>query len=158
VAAGGGGAGQSADVGNGNWPGIPGGKGGPTGESGKRRGEGTTGGITANAARGGTAEKLQPVTNIGGNSKLSGTQLGVGADGAASSWIAVEGTGGGGGGYYGGEAIQNLDQSNDKWHYPAFTASGAGGSNYVGTGFIGTVNEATTRYGNGYVIIEYIPE
>jgi hypothetical protein len=155
VAAGGGGAGQSADVGNGNWPGIPGGSGGQTGDPGMRKGEGSGGGVTNNAARGATAEALQPVTNIGGKAKLSGTQLGVGADGApAGSGGAAEGTGGGGGGYYGGEAVQN----SDGYHSTSFTASGAGGSNFVGTDFTGTENKKSSRYGVGSVVIEYLPE
>jgi hypothetical protein len=149
VAAGGGGAGQSADIGGRNWPGIPGGSGGPEGDPGKRKGGN-------NAARGAAAAELLSVTNIGGNAKLSGTQLGAGADGApAGSGGACEGTGGGGGGYYGGEAIQN---NGNKYHDTSFTASGAGGSNYVGVGFTGTENEKSSRYGAGYVIIEYIPE
>jgi hypothetical protein len=94
------------------------------------------------------------------NSPQGGTQESGGAggkgvdgvDGFSLPWLSGEGRGGGGGGWWGGDAIITVDSKNH--------SSGAGGSNYTGSGsaaFVSnSVNGTINQFGNGTVRIRWV--
>jgi uncharacterized repeat protein (TIGR02543 family) len=141
AAAGGGGAAQSASY-NSGWPGLAG---GDAGANGIRKGNVQTGG----ARPGGTS--AQASISFGDGSATSGSQIGVGGNGANGGSAAYEGPGGGGGGWYGGESISTLRGTE-------YTSSGAGGSSHIGTEFesAGRDSGLNQAFGNGKASIRYI--
>ncbi|MDR0539503.1 MAG: InlB B-repeat-containing protein [Spirochaetaceae bacterium] len=141
VAAGGGGAAQSASYNNG-WPGLAG---GDAGANGIRKGNIQTGGARA----GGSAAQTAAAFSDG--SVTSGSQVGIGGAGANGNSVAYEGPGGGGGGYYGGESIATLRGTE-------YTSSGAGGSSYTGGVFEPSNRDSglNLSFGNGKAVIRYV--
>ncbi|GMO15158.1 MAG: hypothetical protein Pg6A_01160 [Termitinemataceae bacterium] len=139
VAAGGGGAAQSANISVNNWPGLAGGN------------AGSSGFLRNNlpGPRAGDNMELLPNTYSDG-SVSSGSIKGIG--GAGNKGVPSEGTGGGGGGYYGGESLSTISST-------AYTASGAGGSNYISNEFTEKTQtapqNAPVRFGNGMALIRW---
>jgi hypothetical protein len=133
VAAGGGGASKSRTINAGH-------KGGNAEEDGTVR-------ITYSQVvkHGGTDPAIEP------NADTTGNAVGRGGNGrnghnVQSGLYSHEGTGGGGGGYRGGEALLAWEPS----------ASGAGGGNYIASGFTDTETGLNEVFGSGKAVLKWV--